>query len=191
MLIMPKPKHRDMGFTLVELSVAIMLLSLIAGMPLSWFMKQQQDQNRSIEMSKQREAQLRGLSLIGKWIEQASRVRPAYGSVRTDVHTLILEVPNTDSLGYRTDAMDIVTLRWDESNRLDLAILPGSGSPRKARAFSPPGHLGEVSFHCLDDSGMDTSYAPERAKGVQVLIAGGPSRLFTLGTSEANRRDTR
>lgn len=171
--------------------MAIMLLSLIAGMSLAWVLNLQRDQRRSIETIGRREAQLRSLTLIGEWIGQASRIRAGYGSVRTDAHTLILEIPNTDSLGYRTDASDIVTLRWVESDRLDVAILTASGSLRSPKFFSLPGKPGEVHFQYLDERGLDATYDPERAKGVQVRFSKGPKSLFTLGSSGSKDRNIR
>lgn len=175
------PRPTEAGFTLTELSLVLLLMGMVIGLSTEWIFLQFRQQNAMIRSDSRHEAQARALSVTQGWMDRAVRVLPCVGSLRSDSHTLLLELPVDDAVGFRTAASDLVALRWIEEDSFSVALMPASGSTFSPREYSPASEVGEITFSYMDDRGNDARWNLLQAKSVCVRIVGGPTAVYSLG----------
>lgn len=171
----------EAGFTLTELALVLLLMAAVIGLSSQWVILQFRQQKQLIHSDSRREAQARALSTTHAWMDRAARILPRAGALRSDAHTLLLEIPTDDAAGFRTVAHDVVALRWNDDDSFLVAVMSASGSANAPRDYSPASDIGETTFSYLDDRGNEAFWNLPQARSVCVRIAGGPTAVYSLG----------
>jgi prepilin-type N-terminal cleavage/methylation domain-containing protein len=94
-----KAPGRLRGFTLIEMLIGLVIMSILMGALLSLYSKgQQQFMNQNIQ-SDVLEKSRYPLAWIGRDVKSAAQVAATWGSYTTSSNTLVLTVPSVDSGG--------------------------------------------------------------------------------------------